>query len=81
MKMRMWVFDGARINFDRIMAFLTLSFLAAFCIVGYGVCEINFFYSFQWMFLKLCRFIVNMLEMTKWAFDGVRINFDRIMAG
>ena len=33
--------------------------LAAFCNVGFGVCVINFSYSFQWMLLKLCSHIVD----------------------
>ena len=38
----------------------------AFCIVGYGV----FSYSFLWMFLKLCKHIVNIhvLNMCIWVF-------------
>ena len=44
--------------------------LAAFCNVGFGVCVINFSYSFQWMLLKLCSHIVDILEMCMWVFDG-----------
>ena len=50
--------------------------LAAFCLLGYGVCVINSFYSFQWLFFKHCRHIVNILKMCMWVFDGARINFD-----
>ena len=42
MKMCMLVYHSARINFDRIAAFLE-----TFCIAGYGVCIISFSYNFQ----------------------------------
>ena len=76
--MCMRVFDGAKINFDIITAFQTWSFWATFCIVGYGVCVINSSYSFQWIFLKPCLLVVDILNMCMWVFDGARINFDRI---
>ena len=43
MKTFMWVFDGARVNFDRITAFELSNF--RICIVGYCVCKINSSYS------------------------------------
>ena len=63
LKMCMWVFDGARINFDRITVFRTYSFSATFCIEGYGVCVINSSYSFQWIILKPCILVVDTLKM------------------
>ena len=53
-------------------------FWQLFLHLGYGVCAINFSYSFQWVFLKLCRHIVNILELCMCVFDGARIDFDRI---
>ena len=43
----MWIFDGGKINFDKIMAF------RGFCIMGYKICVINFFGTFQWIIFKL----------------------------
>ena len=40
LKMCMWVFDGSRINFDRITAFQTYLW-QLFCTVGYEMCVIN----------------------------------------
>ena len=77
LKMCMWVFGGARINFDRITA---LVILGNFCIVGYGVCVINSSYSFQWIILKPCILIVDILKMCMWIFAGEKIIFDKIMA-
>ena len=36
--------------------------------------------SFQWIFLKPCIPVVDILKMCMWDFDGARINFDRITA-
>ena len=47
---------------------------------GYGVCVINSSYSFQQMFFKFGRHIVDILEMYIWGFDGAKINFDIIAA-
>ena len=80
LEMCMWIFDGARINFNRSTAFKTKIFLVAFCPIGYGVCVINLFYSFQWLFLKHCRHIVDILKMCMWVFDEGRIQFDRMTA-
>ena len=52
--------------------------LGIFCIVGYGVCVIKSSYSFQLMFLKLGKHIVDDVTMCMSGFDGARINFDRI---
>ena len=49
LKMCMWVFDGYRINYDRLMAFQTKIIFGSCFTVGYGVCVINFSYSFLWM--------------------------------
>ena len=56
------------------------SYFRHFSVVGYGVCVINSFYSFQWMVLKLRRHIINILKMCMWGFNGDRFNFDRITA-
>ena len=45
------------------------------CTVEYGVCVINSSNKFQWMLLKLCRHILDILKMCMWGFDGARINF------
>ena len=79
MKMCMCDFDGARTNFDRITAF-EFVILGIFCMAGYEVCVINSSYSFQWMFQGLRSHIVDILIMRMWAFDGARINLDRITA-
>ena len=78
--MCMCVFDEARINFDRITAYRTLSFQATFCIVGYGVCVIDSSYSFQWIILKPCILVVDILKMCMCLFDAARNNFDRFTA-
>ena len=54
--------------------------LAIFGIVGYEVCLINSSYSFQWIVLKLCILVVDIMKMCMWIIDGARLNFDRIMA-
>ena len=56
----------ARNNFQRFASFRTQSFLVAFCTVGYGVCIIHSSDSFQYFFLKLCRYIVDILKMFMW---------------
>ena len=71
-KMYIWRFNGDKINFDRITTFF-------FYTIGYGVCVINSFYSFQWVFFKLCVLVVVMIKMYMWSFNGDKINFDRIM--
>ena len=45
MKICIWIFDVARINFERNTAFRT----SFFCIVWYEVCVIKTSYSFQWI--------------------------------
>ena len=59
---------------------IKLSHYRQLCIVGYGVCVINSSYSFQWIILKPCILVVDILKMCMWLFDGARINFDRITA-
>ena len=41
---------------------------------------IHFSYNFQWVFYKLCRHIVDILEMRMCVFDEATLNFDKIMA-
>ena len=50
-----------------------------FFIVGSGVCVSSSSYSFQSMFCKRSRYIVDILEICMWVFDGARLNFDRIV--
>ena len=57
--MSIWVFDGAKRNFDRN----TTSFLAIFCIVGYGVCVINSSYNFQLIVLQACLLDGDIMKM------------------
>ena len=38
-------------------------FRQLFCIVQYGVCVFNSSYSFQWIILKLCILVVDILKM------------------
>ena len=75
-KMCMWVF---LISFERITAFQTFV-LGNFCIVGYGDCVINCSYKFQRTFFELCTFVVNIMIMCMWSFNGPRINFEKITA-
>ena len=77
MKICMWVFDIARINFERVIAF---QLQAIFCTVGYGVFVINLSYSFQWIVLKHCMLVVDIMKICIWIIDGPRINFESIMA-
>ena len=44
--------------------------LEMFLHIGYGVCVINSSYSFQWIFLKPCILIVDILKMCILIFDG-----------
>ena len=46
----------------------------------YRVCVINSSHSFQWIILKPCISVVDILKMCMWVFGGARINFDRITA-
>ena len=72
MQMCMWIFDGARNNFDRITAFPS-HFRQPCCSVGYGVCIINFSYNFQWwIILKPCILVVDILGM--WVLMEIELN-------
>ena len=76
-----WIFDVARIKFDRKKRPFKLSRIwQVFCLVGYGICVIIFSYNFQWINMKLYMFVVDILKMCMWVFDGARIKFVRIMA-
>ena len=44
----------------------------------YRVCVINSSHSFQWIFLKPCVHVVDILKMCMWVFDGAKINFDSL---
>ena len=46
----------------------------------YSVCVINSSHSFQWIFLKPCTPLVDILKMYMWVFYEARTNFDRITA-
>ena len=48
-------------------------FRQLFCIVGYGVCVINCSYSFQWIILKSCILVTDILKMCKWIFADQKI--------
>ena len=48
-------------------------FRQLFGIVGYGVCVINSSYSFQWIILKPCRLVADILKMCKWIFADQKI--------
>ena len=41
----------------------------SFCDVGYKVCVINVSYSFQWMFLKLCRHTENIFKICMYVLN------------
>ena len=73
-------FDGIRIDSDRIMTFELSHFRQFFCIVGYRVCVINSSFSFQWVFLKPCILVVDIMKIGMWVFDGCRINSEGITA-
>ena len=44
----------------------------------YRVCVINSSHSFQWIFLKPCILVVDILKMCMWVFGGARIFFLKI---
>ena len=46
----------------------------------YTVCVINSSHSFQWIFLKPCIPVRDILKMCMWVFNGARINFDSLTA-
>ena len=53
-------------------------FYVTFYIVKYEVCVINSSYSVQWIILKPCILVVDILKMCMWLFDGAKIHFHRI---
>ena len=61
LKMCTWVFDGARINFDRFTASKRSHFLAAYSHCRVWSLLINYFNNFQWVFLKRCRHMLGIL--------------------
>ena len=48
-------------------------FRQRFGIVGYGVCVINSAYSFQWIILKPCILVADILKMCMWIFADQKI--------
>ena len=48
--------------------------------IRYRVGVINSSHSFQWIFLKPCISVVDILKMCMWVCGGARINFDKITA-
>ena len=44
------------------------------------VCVNNSYHSSQWIFLKPCILIVDIMKMSMWIFNGAGNNFDRITA-
>ena len=60
--------------------FVFLFFCFFFCIAGYGVFVIYFSNNFQWIIMKLCILVVDILKMYIWVFNEDGINFDGITA-
>ena len=73
LKMCMWNLDGASLILTELQPFKLSHFGSFFYTLGYGICVISSCQSFQLMFLKFCRHIVDMLKMCMWGFDGIRI--------
>ena len=48
--------------FTELHPFNLVIFGSFFCTIGYGVGVINFSFSSQWLFLKLCRHICGYIE-------------------
>ena len=55
-------------------------FRQPFYIVGYEVCVITSSYSFQWIILKPCILVEDILKLCMRVFDEAKTNFDRITA-
>ena len=51
-----------------------------FGIEGYEVCVINSSYSFQWIILKPCILVADILKMCMWIFADQKNNVDKITA-
>ena len=67
-------------NGHNMLCFKLSHFCQLVCTVGYRVCVISCYCSFQWMFLKHYRHIVDILKVCMWTFGGARIDYDRITA-
>ena len=78
--MCMWVFNDAKINFEELQPLELSHFRQLFCNIGYGVCVINSSYNFQWIILKPCILLMDLLKMCLLVFDGAKIYFDKITA-
>ena len=63
------------LSIRKLRPFKLSRFRQLFCNVGCGVCVINFFYRFQCIFLKPCRFIVSIMKMCIWTFDGLEVSW------
>ena len=61
--------------FRELRSFKHSLFGSFFCTVGHGNYVISCSYSFQLLFLKLCRDIVDILKMCMWVLDLAEINF------
>ena len=61
----------------KLWPFKLRQFWQHFCTVEYEVFVINSSYSFQWIFLKLCRHIVDLLKMNIWSFDRAAVIFTK----
>ena len=46
-----------------LQSFELSHYRSLFCIVGYGVCVVNSSYSLQWIILKPCILVVDILKM------------------
>ena len=64
------------LNLTKLPSF-QICYFGAFLHFRYGTLYLSPLYSFQWIFFKLCRHIVNLMKMSMQVFEGVRINFDR----
>ena len=75
LKLCMQGFDGARINVHRNTILIILgNFLHSRV---WSLCN-QPSYNFQWVILKPCIYVVDILKLCKWVFDGARNNIDRM---
>ena len=59
LKMCIWVLTELELILKELQLFELCDFWQVFIIVGSAVSVINSSYSFQWMFLRLCKHIVD----------------------
>ena len=69
LKMSLWVFDGARINFDRISTFKTQLLWQLFCTLGFNQLLLqllkNSFHTLLtcWCTMEICIWLCNVVKM------------------